>query len=423
MITIHGRSGPFSARVNLPASKSISNRLLVLKYFAGDKLDIRNLSTADDTILLLTTIERIDQYRSSGATGLLRIDTRNAGTVMRFLTSLLAVVPGHFLLTGSARMLERPVGPLVEALRTLGADIEHTDRNGYPPLLIRGRKLTGGETGIETGISSQFVSSLMLIGPFLQEGLIMKLHGSARSWPYALMTLKLLKQIGVNYSLEDHLIQIKPWKPVSCSLEAEPDWSSAAFWYALVALAGGGEVLFPGLRRSGLQGDERAAELFKQLGVETVEDDRGTRIVGGGPCAELLEADLTACPDLVLPVAVSCAGLRINAVLTGVESLRIKESDRILALTEELRKIKLSVIAKEDRIIIDTDSGPRHELCHYLPAFDHSDHRVAMSLACLAAAGIRVDLNHEDVVGKSYPGFWKDLQSAGFRCSFHVDKI
>ncbi len=138
MITIHGRSGPFSARVNLPASKSISNRLLVLKYFAGDKLDIRNLSTADDTILLLTILELIDQYRSPGATGLLRIDTRNAGTVMRFLTSLLAVVPGHFLLTGSARMLERPVGPLVEALRTLGADIEHTDRNGYPPLLIRG---------------------------------------------------------------------------------------------------------------------------------------------------------------------------------------------------------------------------------------------------------------------------------------------
>ncbi len=411
MIRIVSAPELLNATVLLPASKSISNRLLVLRFLMAPGLEIRNLSGAGDTVLLGSLLEIVRQHKESGSREILRLDARDAGTALRFLIALLAVTPGHYYLTGTARMKQRPVGPLVEALRELGADVEYTERAGYPPLMIRGRKLSGSSLSVDASVSSQFISALMLIGPVLEDGLDIYFHGRQVSWPYVRMTASLLQQFGIKVMEERNCIRIRTGKPVFTEASAEPDWSAASFWYSMVAIAGQGSVFFPGLRFSGLQGDEQAADLFALLGVNTSASEEGVRIAWTGPAPESCRADFESCPDLALPFIVACGAAGIEGAFTGLSRLTIKESDRLAVLSGELLKIGRILEYQHDawRLL-----PGKPTISRVLDIPDIEDHRVAMALSVLAIKGAVIEIGQPDAAGKSYPGFWDDLKNAGF---------
>lgn len=400
-----------SGTVRLPASKSISNRLLVLQFLNGNNLCLNNLSGSDDTILLSSTLDLIRQYLIKADKGLLRLDARNAGTVMRFLAPVLALTPGYFLLTGSSRMKQRPIGPLVEALRDLGADIEYADRNGFPPLLIKGRHLSSKSVTIDASVSSQFVSGLMLVAPTLPDGLVIEFVKKPVSWPYVQMTGEILRQLGVRVVMEQQSIRISPKTAVAANIEIEPDWSAAAFWYSMLALADGGELKFPGLTLSGLQGDQQASVIFHDLGVETLKKADGVRIKRKERNKDFVRVDFNDFPDLALPVIIACAASGVNGLFTGLDRLRIKESDRLAVMNNEL--LKTGVTLYEEAPGEFTLSGKLIQPCD-LVIDEAEDHRVAMAFTCLAMKGFAISFNHPEVVAKSYPKFWDDLESAGF---------
>jgi len=399
--------------IKLPASKSISNRLLILHFVYGNSLSVSNLSTADDTVLLSSLLDLIRQYQSRGDTGLLRLDARNAGTVMRFLIPLLSVTKGHFLLTGTERMKQRPIGALVEAMRETGAEIDYLEQKGYPPLFIRGRAITGSRIRIDASASSQFVTALLLLAPILEDGLTVELTGTRASWPYVKMTIGILSYLGIQVVAQDDAIRVFQKKKIKFNIEVESDWSAASFWYCMLSMADEGEVFFHGLRKSGLQGDQQLVNFFRELGVITVEDDHGLRIEKGGEIPDDFHADFTAYPDLALPVILACGAAGINATFTGLDRLRIKESDRVAALSEGL--IKSGILLQEEFPGTWRLSGHMIHPCD-LFLDDFGDHRVAMTFACLAMKGFTVHLDHPEVVNKSYPGFWKDLEAIGFSC-------
>ncbi|NTV83097.1 MAG: 3-phosphoshikimate 1-carboxyvinyltransferase [Bacteroidales bacterium] len=399
--------------IKLPASKSISNRLLILHFVYGNSLSVSNLSTADDTVLLSSLLDLIRQYQSRGDTGLLRLDARNAGTVMRFLIPLLSVTKGHFLLTGTERMKQRPIGALVEAMRETGAEIDYLEQKGYPPLFIRGRAITGQRIRIDASSSSQFVTALLLLAPTLEDGLTVELTGTRASWPYVKMTTGILSYLGIQVVAQDDAIRVFHKKEIKINIEVESDWSAASFWYCMLSMADEGEVFFNGLRKSGLQGDQQLVNFFRQLGVITVEDDHGLRIEKGGEMSDDFHADFTAYPDLALPVILACGAAGINATFTGLDRLRLKESDRLTALSEGL--LKSGILLREEYPGAWRLSGHMIHPCD-LFLDDFEDHRVAMTFACLAMKGFTVHLDHPEVVNKSYPGFWKDLEAIGFSC-------
>jgi len=401
--------------IRLPASKSISNRLLILQFCYGPELGIRNLSRADDTLLLSSLLDLIRQYQLRGDTGLLRVDARNAGSVMRFLLPLLTVTRGHYLMTGNERMKQRPIGALVDAMRTTGADIEYLDRPGFPPLLVRGRGISGRRITLDASVSSQFLTALLLLAPKLEEGLTIELTGKPGSWPYVKMTTGILTELGIQVILQENAIRIYHKPNIRTEIEVEPDWSAASIWYCMLSMAEKGDIFFPGLRKSGRQGDQQAATFFRELGIDTIEEKNGIRIIKIKRKHSNFHADFTGFPDLALPVILSCGAAGMMGSFTGLERLRIKESDRIEAITSGLMKTgiflregsrgtwELSGLLKE--------SGDIH-------ISDYEDHRVAMTFACLAMKGFTINIEHPGVVNKSYPDFWKDLESVGFTCSF-----
>lgn len=411
MIIIKKNNSECSGEIALPPSKSISNRLLLIQFLCGRRIVISNLSHSDDTLLLSSLLDILRQYRFRNEQGLLRMDTKNAGTVMRFLIPLLAVTRGHYLLTGSDRMKERPVSALVEALRDRGADIEYLEEPGFLPLLIRGRALDIRRITLDASLSSQFITAFLLLAPTLEEGLALEITGQPVSRPYVRMTTAILEELGIQVIVQDNTFKVFPGRELKKEITVEPDWSAASFWYCMLCASGSGEIFFPGLKRTGVQGDQQVALLFRDLGIETMDETGGIRIRKSGIKSGNFHADFTDFPDLALPVILACGMEGIPGTFAGLERLRVKESDRLEALEHGLHACGLKL--GEEAPGLWRLSGALTDPCP-VRIDDYNDHRVAMTFACLAAKKYTVSLDHPDVVNKSYPGFWDDLQSAGF---------
>ena len=403
--------GPLRGTAQLPASKSEANRALILRALAGGGT-LGNLSDANDTQLMMRLL--------AAAPSTTELSAEDAGTVMRFLTAYLAVTNWHGRLTGTARMQERPVAVLVDALRQAGANINYLNNEGYPPLEIAG--FTAADATAPTAlsvrgdISSQYISALLMVGPRLPGGLCLTLTGHIGSRPYINMTVALMQRFGADYAAEGDVLTVRPGTYHPTDYVIESDWSAASYWYAMVALApAGSEITLPGLRRESLQGDQAIAEMMTQFGVETtfLSEAVHLRQVPLAPQAEIQTLDFTDCPDLAQTVAVVAAALARPINMTGLESLRIKETDRIAALQTELAKFGGALRdlgegrfrAESAGFTVDNQSVATYH-----------DHRMAMAFAPLAMRG-PLAIESPTVVRKSYPQFWNELAKSGFAVS------
>ncbi len=412
-LTIRSPLFPPKVSVELPASKSISNRLLMMRYIAKSSAKIYNLSQAEDTVLLENTLSALASRNASTFDNPFMIDTGNAGTVYRFLTALLATMPGRWFLTGSVRMMQRPIAPLVDALRSLGADISYAGIVGFPPLVIDGKNLLGGQVIIDASQSSQFVSALMMIAPLLENGLSIIRHGKPSSEPYIIMTSKLMQKCGVEVIVKHDSIVVSRGEYCFEETNVENDWSSAAFWYEIALLIPDSEFLLKSLNYSVLQGDAILHEFFNTLGVITAYTSDGLLIRRVSQPPASFEADCSGCPDIVPPLAAGCAGSGIKAILKGVETLRYKESDRIEGLLSGLKQINQNIFCTSSgELVIPENFKPIGGTS--LSFHSHGDHRMAMAFAPLSAISGKVSIEQPDVVSKSYPGFWNSLKQAGF---------
>ena len=398
-------------RIHLPASKSISNRVLVMGALAGNAR-LSHLAVCDDTDTLQTALSQRPHIIDMGA----------AGTAMRFGTAYFATQPEEHILTGTERMRHRPIGVLVEALRTLGADIEYTEREGYPPLRIRGKQLRGGCIEMAAGVSSQYISALLMLGPTLAEGLRLRLNGEIISRPYIDMTLSLMRTFGAEaHWVNECEIEVaaKPYrKGVAYTVEA--DWSAASYWYELMALSTDAEacIHLPHLHKDSLQGDSRVSDFFRPLGVTTIFADGEVvlRKTQSEAADAVFRLDLSRQPDLAQTIAVTCAMQQRPFHLTGLQTLKIKETDRIEALRRELKKLGClldEANASELMFQPTAVNAPKPEQAPSIDTYD--DHRMAMSFAPCAGLFPGLRINHPEVVSKSYPGFWQDLQSVGVK--------
>ena len=402
--------------ITLPSSKSISNRVLMIKALSGLDIEITNLSEAKDTQTLLQLLT---------TKGLTTFDVGHAGTSMRFLTAFLAMKEGEFILTGSERMQQRPIKILVDALKILGAEIECLNNEGFPPLKIKGKKLPGGEITIDGSVSSQYISALMLVAPYMKNGLKINFEGQVTSKPYIEMTTEVMRYFGVELLWMENSIEIKVGEYVSKDFLVEADWSAASYWYSMVALSNKADITLQGLQKESLQGDAVVANIYENFGVKTEFIENGIRLTkNSSPITHHspLFLDFTDCPDLAQTVAVTCAALNIPAKLTGLSTLRIKETDRIAALQTELCKLGYQVNIENDDLIIfpslRTEQGgvkqsvTINEIASPLAMTNtiktYNDHRMAMAFAPLALL-YPIHIEDEDVVVKSYPNFWKDL--------------
>jgi 3-phosphoshikimate 1-carboxyvinyltransferase len=378
-----------NAVVDLPASKSISNRILILNALSSNPAPITHLSESDDTQVLLRALQSSDCEVNIGA----------AGTAMRFLTAYFSQIPDHGerILTGSARMQERPIGLLVDALRQCGAEIRYLAREGFPPLSIRGKHLPGGAIELDGGVSSQFISALLMIGPVLERGLTLRLRGTIVSRPYIRMTLSLMEAFGVQAQWRGAQIEIcpQPYRPIPYRIES--DWSAASYWYEIQALAApGSRVDLPDLNPNSLQGDAKTEYLFRQL----------------TPGKELFEYDFVDEPDLAQTLIVTSCLLDIPFRFSGLQSLRIKETDRLLALQTELRKLGYAIQTEGNSLAEWRGQRCPPEANPVIATYD--DHRMAMAFAPVCLKTGVIQIAHPEVVGKSYPRYWADLLSAGF---------
>ncbi len=403
-----------TGEITLPASKSISNRLMIIHALCGGDFMIRNLSRSDDTWLMIKALEMIRHPKRDGKVQ--EIDVNNAGTVLRFLTAYLSIHPGKWMVTGSERMKQRPVGILADALNTLGASIDYLGKPGYPPLLISGRQLTGDTVSVNPGVSSQFVSALLLIAPYLKNGLKIRLHGKWVSTPYVTMTIRLMEQCGARIKTGSRTIRVYAGKYNPPLITVEADWSAAAFWYEAAALADEVNITLNGLIADSLQGDAIVPDLFRNFGVMTEFIPDGVRLTKVPTRTDGFFYDFTDHPDLAQAIIATCAGLGIRGRFEGLKSLRIKETDRLRALIHELEKSGAPIRAVTPQTLshaIDLDS-------HRLPlkpgiCFEtYSDHRMAMALAPLALKMSSLKVRNPDVVIKSYPDFWDHMRQFGF---------
>lgn len=389
---------PLNSTFWLPGSKSASNRALVLQALFPN-ITIDGLSEADDTKLLAAALKKNTAV----------IDVGPAGTAMRFATAYLAHQPGSYELRGTARMHERPIQPLVDALRQLGADIQYLEKTGFPPLRITGKKLTGDTITLQTGLSSQFTTALMLLAPALPRGLNIKLEGPQTSASYVKMTTEICQTLGFDVRVLPNSINIQPAQEDHAGhIKIERDWSAAVFAYALVAIQPGATLFLPDLTYPSAQPDARAVEIFEALGVHTKILSDGIRITYRGNAAGRLEINCGAFPDMAQGLAVAMAGLGISGTLHGLQTLRIKETDRIAALAQELAQFGLVVTTTSDSITLP--GTPLRASAQPIQTYD--DHRMAMAFACLSAL-FPVAILHPEVVSKSFPGFWDFFDGLG----------
>ncbi len=392
------------AKILLPASKSISNRALILNALSGNKYPVHNLSDCDDTKVMQAAFSSGENDINIGA----------AGTSMRFLTAYLAQKEGIWTITGSERMKNRPISILVDALRELGADIEYLEKEGYPPLKIRGKSLQGGKISLKGSVSSQYISALMMVAPLLSEGLTLTLTGDIISKPYIRMTSQMMNDFGVKVDWNEETIGIKPQTYKPCEYTVESDWSAASYWYEILSLSEyNSEIELFGLFKNSFQGDSKVAQLFENLGVFTEFTDRGVKLINRGfENLKEFKYDFINEPDLAQTFVVTCALKNIPFRFSGLQSLKIKETDRISALQKEMKK--LGYIIHDYNDSEQVWSGERCEP-EVNPVIDtYEDHRMAMSFAPAAIILGKININDPLVVSKSYPGFWEDLKSAGF---------
>ncbi len=404
-------TGSLKDVVELTGSKSESNRALIIQAWGGNDVEIANLSSAADTETLKQALHAASQ--ASGETTV--IDIGPAGTAMRFLTAYLATVPGQYLLTGSERMKQRPIGVLVDALRTLGAQIEYAGEAGYPPLAIKGGFTQIADTVTVKGdISSQYLSALLLIAPTLPKGLRLQIDGELTSRPYLTMTLDMLHDTGIQHNWEEeNVIHIAPQRARNCQLIIEPDWSAASYWYAMAALANEAHLFLPNLKDRSLQGDAAIADIMVHFGIASSFVDGGLSIrkIANPQPSDVTLLDFKECPDLAQTVIACAAALRRDLSFTGLHTLKIKETDRIAALQNELGKFGVKLIADGDVYHLQTAGLKKPESLY----FDtYEDHRMAMAFAPLALVFDGVHINEPQVVEKSYPDFWKHLKQHGF---------
>ena len=396
-----------NAQIMLPASKSISNRALIINALANGTHPLENLSDCDDTQVMLRALQA-----QPGET----IDIMAAGTAMRFLTAYLSVTPGDRIITGTQRMKQRPIGILVDALRELGANIEYVEKEGFPPLRIQGTTLTKSHISLPGNISSQYISALLMIAPTLKNGLQVTLTGDIISRPYIDLTLQLMKDFGAQASwLNDHELKVEPQPYRSTPYYIEGDWSAASYWHEIVAFSKDATITLPSLFRKSYQGDSKMADQFALLGARTSYKENGITILKP-KMVDISQAihvnlDFTNQPDLAQTFVVTCALQNITFRFTGLQTLKIKETDRIAALICEMKKLGYVLHEAEDSILYW--DGERCERSG--EAIDtYEDHRMAMAFAPACLVMDNICINNPQVVSKSYPHYWDDLKAAGF---------
>lgn len=397
----------FSKKINtqlvITGSKSETNRLLLLQALYPE-LVIENKSNSDDSIAMQSALQSIETT----------IDIHHAGTAMRFLTAYFANKhTSDIVLTGSSRMQERPIGLLVDALRSIGAHITYEKNDGFPPLRIIGKQITGGSVNLPANISSQYISALLLAAPKFTKGIALDLEGEITSLPYLKMTLSLLERVGIASHFEDNRITILPHETIQQQTQVvESDWSSVSYWFSAIALSENGKIQLNNYRNDSLQGDAVLMEIYNDLGVEshfegtTLFLQKKTKF---NPPQQLV-LDLNHAPDIAQTIAVSCYGLGIGCALTGLHTLKIKETDRLLALEKELGKLGANLRVDDNSLYLE----PTQNFQANQAIDTYNDHRMAMAFAPLALK-TPLWINNAEVVSKSYPSFWDDMQKAGFQ--------
>ena len=394
---------PIRSAIRLASSKSESNRALIIQALAKENIVLQNLSEARDTQTMMRLLKSQDK----------ELDVLDAGTTMRFLLAYCTVARPGSTLKGTPRMHQRPVKLLVDALSQLGAKVKYIENEGFPPVLLEG--LPEGQqqatVSIRGDVSSQYISALLMIAPTLPQGLKLSLEGKVGSRPYISMTLGLMQRFGIKYRWEENIITVEAQAYKSGDYTIESDWSGASYWYSLVALAEDAEVKLLGLRKDSLQGDIAIVEIMEKLGVVSEFDEEGV-LLKKKEAAQEFHYDFSDCPDLAQTVAVTCAAKGIPCTMTGLESLRIKETDRIAALRQELNKMGASLL--EDKNTWELKAGRNPQTIEGLQIHTYEDHRMAMAFAPLSAL-MEMVIDEPDVVVKSYPGFWKDLDQAGVK--------
>jgi 3-phosphoshikimate 1-carboxyvinyltransferase len=394
-----------NASIRLPASKSISNRVLILNALSKNRCPVENLSDSDDTKVLLEALQSSGQDFDIGA----------AGTSMRFLTAYLSQRNGTWSITGTERMKNRPIRILVNALRELGAEISYPAKEGFPPLSIQGKSLAGGSVSMSGEVSSQYISALMMIAPTMKKGLTLHLEGNVISMPYIQMTVRLMEAFGIRTIWKGQTIQIQPQPYRANPFTVESDWSAASYWYEIIALAGkNASADLLGMEENSIQGDAEVRNLFVSLGIQTRFTDRGVALSkssGIRLAHSVLTHDFVNEPDLAQTFAVTCCLLNVPFRFSGLQSLRIKETDRISALQAEMRKLGYLIKAEAGSMEWQGEKC----LCEEHPVIaTYEDHRMAMAFAPACLKMKEISIEHPQVVTKSYPNYWRDLSSAGF---------
>lgn len=388
--------------IKITGSKSESNRLLLLQALHPN-IEISNVSNSDDAQVMAKGLEI-----SNG-----EVDIHHAGTAMRFLTAYFASQENkEVVLTGSKRMTERPIKVLVEALQDLGADISYVNQEGYPPIKITGKTLVKDKVSLPANISSQYISALLLIAPSLENGLELELIGKITSVPYIKMTLALLSQIGIESSFEGNIVKVAPKTEIEeKALVVESDWSSASYFYSIVALNEvGTEITLSAYKKDSLQGDSVLAEIYTSFGVTTTYGENTVTLKKETQCPnKKVEFDLSNAPDIAQTIAVTCFGLGVACYLTGLHTLKIKETDRLEALNAELTKLGATITVTDKTLTLEVAKGINSEVT----IETYNDHRMAMAFAPLAIKTTIV-INDAEVVSKSYPDFWKDMEQLEF---------
>ena len=401
MLSLKKNNRSIKGEIVLTASKSESNRVLLIRALCDTSFTIHNLAAAKDT---QTMIQLLNE---KGETW----DVGPAGTTMRFLTAYAALIPGTLILTGSERMKNRPIKILVDALTELGAEIEYTGKQDCPPLKINGGKLKGGKISIDGSVSSQYLSALLMIAPKLKGGLEMHLTGKVASVPYLNMTLRLMEYFGAKTSWKENIITVEEGSYTAKEFTVEADWSGASYWFEMAAFAEELDLTIKGLKKVSTQGDSAIVAMYEQLGVQTDFFEGGLRLTKNGKqLVSHFEEDFTDCPDVAQTLAVTLAGLNIPGRLTGLESLRIKETDRIAAVQNELKKFGIKVDAEGD-FAMTVHKGELTKSS--APVHTYEDHRMAMAFAPLSMLVEGVQIEEPEVVEKSYPDYWNDLKKVG----------
>ncbi len=402
---IEKNDAKLNGNIDLPASKSITNRLLIIQALCDEKFRINHISDSDDTRVLLQGLKSKKK----------KIDIGHAGTAMRFITAYYSTIKTEKTITGSERMRNRPIGILVDALVKLGVEIKYLEKENYPPLLIKGGNIKGGKLVINGSVSSQYITALLLIAPTLDGGLTLTLENKIISSAYIRLTLELMSYFGIEYKWEGDTIRIDKQKYVARNITVEADWSGVSYWYQMVALADEAELSIYGLNDHSLQGDAILTELFKKLGVNTIFSGEKIWLRKQNQLAlpNILKFDFINTPDIAQTLAVTCCMLGISFEFKGLETLKIKETNRIKALQDELRKFGYilkepfegglswnvkDTVAEVDNPVVET----------------YNDHRMAMAFAPIAITRGEVIINDPRVVTKSYPAFWTDLHKTGF---------